>query len=273
MYACLSQTYVKDCLPVPAIEEMLIALEQLFLQSFRVNGEQTKYPGHICLHLNDNSRFIQRLPRAISELDVLVVKCKPNDDDPPNRNFSNRPEFQVNRTRLPSHLFILKRYNPEYRDIAIDEAALSALPENGSDYRQLQSVTMEDLDRKEEVGSSESEGMEEANCNIVSESGALDLGQPWRISDDIREMINEFREQLESSPNSLIVLLALRPYAQPIFDQEASSYHYLRAFPTLFPTGAADPFRQRNHVIALNEQFKHFMRYKDGRSATHPRFH
>lgn len=45
-----------------------------------------------------------------------------------------------------------------------------------------------------------------------------------------------------------------------------------RAFPTLFPTGAADLLSPRLHQIKPNPYFKYLMKYKDGRFARHPRF-
>ena len=44
------------------------------------------------------------------------------------------------------------------------------------------------------------------------------------------------------------------------------------AFPTLFPTGAADFSGQRLHQVTIGNYFKHLMMYDDGRFAKHPRF-
>jgi hypothetical protein len=58
------------------MEEMLISLNHLLLQTFRVNGGQSIYTGHTVSYANDNTRFITKLPLTVSSLDVLVVKYR-----------------------------------------------------------------------------------------------------------------------------------------------------------------------------------------------------
>lgn len=54
---------------------------------------------------------------------------------------------------------------------------------------------------------------------------------------------------------------------------EHSGHPIMRdAFPFLFPTGVGDPKASRKMAIDDNEYFRHFMRWKDGRFAQHPRF-
>ena len=43
------------------------------------------------------------------------------------------------------------------------------------------------------------------------------------------------------------------------------------AFPTLFPTGAADLLAPRAHMVTISNYFKHLMMFQDGRFAKHPR--
>ena len=44
------------------------------------------------------------------------------------------------------------------------------------------------------------------------------------------------------------------------------------AFPTLFPTGAADFLGQRLNQVTIGNYFKHLLKYDDSRFAKHPRF-
>ena len=44
------------------------------------------------------------------------------------------------------------------------------------------------------------------------------------------------------------------------------------AFPTLFPTGAADFLGQRCNHITIENYFKHLLMYEDGRFTKYPRF-
>ena len=48
--------------------------------------------------------------------------------------------------------------------------------------------------------------------------------------------------------------------------------YFSMAFPTLFPTGAADFLGQRCNQVTIGYYFKHLLMYEDGRFATHPRF-
>ena len=48
--------------------------------------------------------------------------------------------------------------------------------------------------------------------------------------------------------------------------------YFSMAFPTLFPTGAADFLGQRCNQVTIGNYFTHLMKYRDGRFARHPRF-
>jgi hypothetical protein len=55
------------------MKEMLLSLDHLLLQTFRVNGDQSIYTGHTVLYANDNTRFITKLPLTVPSLDVIVA--------------------------------------------------------------------------------------------------------------------------------------------------------------------------------------------------------
>ena len=57
----------------------------------------------------------------------------------------------------------------------------------------------------------------------------------------------------------------------PINEFSTEGY-FSMAFPTLFPTGAADFHGQRCHQVTIGNYFKHLMMYEGGRFAKHPRF-
>ena len=44
------------------------------------------------------------------------------------------------------------------------------------------------------------------------------------------------------------------------------------AFPSLFPTSAAEFASPRVREVTIDNYFKHLIKYKDGRFAKHPRF-
>ena len=49
--------------------------------------------------------------------------------------------------------------------------------------------------------------------------------------------------------------------------------YFSLAFPTLYPTGAAEFLGQSQNEIAIGYYSKHLIMYYDGRFAKHPRFH
>ena len=57
----------------------------------------------------------------------------------------------------------------------------------------------------------------------------------------------------------------------PLNESHSEGYITL-AFPTLFPTGAADFTAPRMRPVTLGYYLKHLMMYSDGRFARHPRF-
>ena len=57
----------------------------------------------------------------------------------------------------------------------------------------------------------------------------------------------------------------------PINDFNTEGY-VLCAFPTLFPTGAADFVALWSNAVTIGNCFKHLLTYDDGRFAKHPRF-
>jgi len=48
--------------------------------------------------------------------------------------------------------------------------------------------------------------------------------------------------------------------------------YFSMAFPTLFPTGAADFLGHRHNQVTIGNYFTHLLKYDDGRFARHPRF-
>ena len=57
----------------------------------------------------------------------------------------------------------------------------------------------------------------------------------------------------------------------PINEFTTEGYFSL-AFPTLFPTGAAEFLGQRHNSVTVGYYFKHLMMFGDGRFARHARF-
>lgn len=239
---------------------MLLATYHVLLQTWQVNGGQTKYTGHTCLFAHDTGQFINKLPLAPTSLDVLVIR-------PASASvvaMSRRPEFQVRRARILANLQALQRFHPDYTSTEIDEGVLASLPEDGSVFEQLRSTTVEDQPQFGlEAGP---DTVEEADQEaIVTEAVIPNIGDPVRVVDDVRAALAPLVQQD-------LVLTAPVIQASLVNEHDPTNPFLRRAFPFLFPSGRGDLHNTRTHKIAEGDYFAHLIRYKDGRFAQDPRF-
>ena len=78
-------------------------------------------------------------------------------------------------------------------------------------------------------------------------------------------------DQRQSSSSSHTPLMWPSIGGMPLNEFTTEGY-FTCAFPTLFPTGAADFLGQRQVPLTIGNYFKHLLQYDDGRFARHPRF-
>ena len=109
-------------------------------------------------------------------------------------------------------------------------------------------------------------------------SGALipNLAQMTTEVEDMRELMRGLTDlprgtfQLSEPPG--LVLTQPAYGATPINEHDTGLQYLIQAFPFLFPQGLADLHAPRTWLIKEDEYFRHLIRYKDARFATHPRF-
>jgi hypothetical protein len=92
-------------------------------------GVQFKYCGHIVNFCVNNARVFSRLPLVPEELDVIILKPPPSDNNDPeqvNRQF--RKDYQVRRPAVMLWLHFLIRNHSGYRDVSINTEAEASLP-------------------------------------------------------------------------------------------------------------------------------------------------
>jgi len=174
------------------IDQILMARVNPIISIFKIRGQQTGYSGHIMNFTQHIEQFASRLPHDLHYLNKVVIFSR---ETPNGLAF-----FRVRAERVKRALIWLKENNLHYRDIIIDNLALSSLPSDG-DISQLISRTMEDdpRDQPEDRGIEES-GFPNIPVRDVSDiismnlrraegSGSLDLGEWPDISPN---PINEF---------------------------------------------------------------------------------
>ena len=91
----------------------------------------------------DISAFAKSLPRLPKELDVIIVRKEGSQN--------SHKDFRVRRSVVENALRWLKDHNKYYRNIDIDLAALSQLPDDGALTGQCGVEMLDDAEAEEEL--------------------------------------------------------------------------------------------------------------------------
>ena len=134
---------------------------------------------------------------------------------------------------------------------------LAQLPNDGS-LNGLRSVMIEDST------SGEAEVIEDS-CydNYLSRSFVPNAACSMTEEESVHKSIND-RQQTSRVSTMMWPTIG----GTPINEFTTEGYFSL-AFPTLFPTGAAEFLGQRHNPVTIGCYFKHLMMYDDGRFAKH----
>ena len=250
MHHCLLQGLTQ-------IEEMLISAVMPIMSIYKLPHGQYGYSGHVVNLPQDVASFAQCLPRLPSNLDVIVVR----------REGANQThtDFRVRREVVQRALQWLVTHNKYYHSlgITINTTALAQLPEDGT-VSTLVSVT-EDCSTPDTVSSaSDTPATSEVQDDHISHS-FVPIAVPSMTE---QEAVQQAVAQHQSSDTPL-----MWPSigGMPLNEFTTEGY-FSCAFPTLFPTGAADFLGERQVPVTIGNYFKHLMQYDDGRFARHPRF-
>ena len=244
-----------ELLGLTQVEEMLISSVMPIMSLYHLPHGQFGYSGHIINLPQDVATFVNTLPRTPSQLDVLLVRRQ--------GAAGSHKDFRVRRSKVLTALQWLKQHNTYYRDIHIDEAALAQLPVD-DDLTTLPSITLDDdqempADASEDPYSSHLSG---TFVPMMPKQGTQQEMARQGISD---------RQQPQQQHNAAQPVSWPQVGDMPINEFRTEGY-MARAFPTLFPTGAADFNAPRVRHVTIGYYFKHLLMYQDGRFAQHPRF-
>ena len=145
------------------VEEMLIEKVSPVLQVTYARGSQLKYSSHTIYFPQDISAIATQLPGYINTLDILIINKK---------NINNQYySFHVNRNNIFEALTYKIKYDPYYRDVHIDEIALTLLHDTCIDisnilYTKSQYPTPVDIDVMEIDDSDED--IQQDNIHTIS---------------------------------------------------------------------------------------------------------
>ncbi|XP_011404395.1 PREDICTED: uncharacterized protein LOC105313003 [Amphimedon queenslandica] len=194
--------------------------------------------------------FATTLPRLPSEIDILVVRKEKE---------QTHRDFRVHRRAVEEAITWLLANNIYYRGIGVivDQDTLASLSE-GRDLTVLR--TIQPAESQKEVTPDDFTTEEHYSSSFVR-NAAPPATQ--------RETIEQAVQSLGHSQSSHLMWPSIG--GTPINEFQTEGYFSI-AFPTLFPTGAANFNGIRMNSVTVGNYFTHLMKYDNGRFAKHPRF-
>ena len=223
--------------PVPAelqdltqVEELLISAVMPMMILYKLPHGQLGYSGHIVNLPQDVSSFASSLPWLPFELDVVLVRREGAG--------GSHKDIPVRWSRVLGALTWLKENNIYFRDIPLNHTALAQLPQDG-DCSGLSTVTLEAQEGDEEIT--------DVSDDLYNAFLPGSFVPVTHRKETEREIVQQAVSQAGSSAQPF-------PWPQvsstPINEFQTVGYMTL-AFPSPFPTGAADFSAPRVHPITI----------------------
>lgn len=213
--------------------------------------------GHVINLPQDVVSFASNLPRLPSHLDVIVVRKEISSQ-------SHR-DFRVRRAVVEQALQWLITHNIYYcaNHIHINQESLAHLPQDGC----LSDICSVLIDSSTVSTEPDSNGSDDLGDDLGDSQSFVPSNVPSMTE---QEAVHHSVEQRQSATAPSATIMWPTIGRMPINEFTTEGY-FSCAFPTLFPTGAADFSGQRHNKITSN-YFKHLMMYDDGRFSKHPQF-
>ena len=245
---------------------MLISAVMPIMSVYRLPQGQYGYSGHVVNLPQDVTSFAHTLPRLPSDLDVIIVRKEGANQ--------THHDFRVRRGVVHRALQWLVTHNQYYRSmgVTIDTTSVVQLPQDGN-VSHLLSVANDCSSPDILTTVDETPAGDAATTSVVEDDDHISQSFiPVALTSMTeQETVRQSVEQRQTSSSSHIPLMWPSIGGMPLNEFTTEGY-FTCAFPTLFPTGAADFLGQRQVSVTIGNYFKHLMQYDDGRFAKHPRF-
>lgn len=241
-------------------EEMLISRVIPIMSLYRLPHGQLGYRGHVINLPQDVTTMATTLPRLPTEINIIIVRME---------GTAVHRDFRVRRSKVQDALQWLIGNNIYYRDVAISQTALDDLPLDGN-IASLCACTATVSTGPTEA---EIEDLQDFNPYNAQPTRTFLPGGTQHLTE--REMVRQSVQQRQLSTCTAdtappVVTWPARG-TTPINEFRTEGY-ISSAFPSLFPTGAADYLAPRQVTVTAGNYMKHFMMFHDCRFARHPRF-
>ena len=239
-------------------ETMLISRACLIGKVFRLTGGQLGYKGHIINIAQDVQALASSLPRLPVEIETFIV-CKPGQD-------INHKQLVVRRNCVLDALRYLKKHNPMYHNIEIDENRLSQLPESGIPEG-FKIVHEKEKEKEKKFDEGPNERLLEVEDEVkVSSETFINKVKDCRTE---KEKISLAFEDSEGQQIHWV------PQGEPLNEFNTPNL-FSACFPDLFHNGKGDPTSrdyQNESNLTWSKKIKHLMYFafqNDDGSYVHP---
>ncbi len=120
-----SQNIVDLLRSLTEVEKMLCQRVSPMMKIFHLGQRGEIGMSGSCINIaQDINTFAKSLPRKLKDLDIIIVKR-------PRSQIRSEKSLKVNRKRVLEYLTLLKKRNPYYKDIEINQSLIMELPEDG----------------------------------------------------------------------------------------------------------------------------------------------
>lgn len=252
------------------MEEMLISRVLPMMQVRYTKGRQLCYKDHIINFPQNIATIATRLPRLPEDTDTVIIRRDTVD-------LTRHVDFVVRREKVREALQYKINHDPHYRDLQVDEEALSQLPENGTVVDRIPTCRAgQQADAPEAAGPAQAAALEtlpdNGNESDQQINGVINLGDNGNL--EIQQVRVEATRIINQGPvtyeQNNVILSAPHVDSTPI-DERTPGY-IVMAFPTLFPDGSGDFHQARLRKVHLSDYFAHLLRFHDSRFGRHKRF-
>ena len=218
---------------------MLISAVMPAVSVYRLPQGQYGCSGHVINLPQDVFLFTSSLPRLPTELDVIVVRKEGS-------NQSHR-DFCVCRAVVDQALQLLLANNVYYCAIriCIDQEALARLPEDGC----LSNIRLVPLEGS--AACVEADSTDDIYDTHLPQPFVPSTAPSMTEQEAVRHSVRQ-RQSSQSAPSASATVV------WPSIGFTTEGY-FSCAFPTSFPTGAADFSGQRQNQVTIGNYFKHVM--------------
>ncbi|KAI9920025.1 hypothetical protein PsorP6_016092 [Peronosclerospora sorghi] len=262
-----------DPVPVPAeldgityVESMLIARVHLIIGCHILKGGRYGYRGHVINFPQNVSPIAQELPRLVSSIETLIIRCEHTDDN-------DYTDFRVRRQKVQDALLWMIQNNRYYAHLRINEDNLNSLRSDGNVAHLLPTTTAPNSPSRNGQGPPQEDDAIEDEDAIMGgsfvPSRAQERTETEHLVQAVRGIVNRNANNTHEDTEHLLNWPTTSD--TPINEFQTEGY-ISQAFPHLYPTGAADFLAPRLVKVKPSKYFKHLMKYEDGRFGRDPRF-